>query len=316
MRNSIELLKDIVDNIETVIIGKRSVIELVLLTLISKGHILIEDIPGVGKTSLAGALARSVDCSFKRIQFTSDILPSDITGFSIYNQRIGDFEFKQGAVMSQFVLADEINRTSPKTQASLLEVMEENQVTVDGTTYPVPQPFMVMATQNPIEYLGTFPLPEAQLDRFFMKISMGYPAPAQESAMLSRFKTESPLETMQPAASSEDILIIQDEVRDIYVHKALNDYIISIILATRNHPKVLLGASPRASLNLYRAAQAKALYSGRDYVLPSDIQEMASPVLSHRLILKQEFKIEKISNETIVEEIIKRTSVPVLKTNA
>ncbi len=223
------ILSDIAENIEKVIIGKRNVIELVLCAFICKGHILIEDVPGVGKTSLISALASSIDCSFKRIQFTPDILPSDVTGYSVFNQKSGDFEYRQGAVMSQIVLADEINRTSPKTQSSLLEVMEENQVTVDGKTYPAPKPFMVLATQNPIEYVGTYPLPEAMLDRFFMKLSLGYPTHSEESDMLKRYRKSSPLESLKPVTTADSLLEIQDYVCDIFMDEKINDYIVNII---------------------------------------------------------------------------------------
>ena len=235
--NSHIVLRRIVDNIEKVIIGKREAVELVLISLICNGHVLIEDVPGVGKTSLVSALAKSINASFKRIQFTPDILPSDITGFSIYNQKTGEFEYRPGSIMSQIILADEINRTSPKTQASLLEVMEENQVTVDGITYKVPQPFMVLATQNPIEYLGTYPLPEAQLDRFFMKVSMGYPLPAEESRILSRFQQENPLESLRPVAESGDIISLQDKVKSVYVDKSLNNYIVQLVGQTRSQDR-------------------------------------------------------------------------------
>jgi len=310
--NSHIVLRRIVDNIEKVIIGKREAVELVLISLICNGHVLIEDVPGVGKTSLVSALAKSINASFKRIQFTPDILPSDITGFSIYNQKTGEFEYRPGSIMSQIILADEINRTSPKTQASLLEVMEENQVTVDGITYKVPQPFMVLATQNPIEYLGTYPLPEAQLDRFFMKVSMGYPLPAEESRILSRFQQENPLESLRPVAESGDIISLQDKVKSVYVDKSLNNYIVQLVGQTRSHPDVSLGCSPRGSLALFRASQAWAFYSGRNYVIPDDIKKMAVPVLSHRIILKQEARLKKVCQQDVLESIINRINVPLV----
>lgn len=312
MNESVQTLKKIVENVEKVIVGKRNAVELTLISLICHGHVLIEDVPGVGKTSLVSSIARSVNASFKRIQFTPDILPSDITGFSIYNQKTGEFEYRSGAVMSHIILADEINRTSPKTQASLLEVMEENQITVDGTTYKVPQPFMVLATQNPVEYLGTYPLPEAQLDRFFMKISIGYPAAGEESHILSRFQLESPLESLAPVADSADILRIQEEVKKVHVDKSLNNYIVDIVGQTRKHPDITLGASPRGSLSLFRAAQAWAYYNERSYVLPDDIKKIAIPVLSHRIILKQEAKLKKITANEILESILGRVNVPVV----
>ncbi|AUS96442.1 magnesium chelatase [Clostridium thermosuccinogenes] len=307
-----EVLGKIVDNIEKVIIGKRDSIELLLLALVCNGHVLIEDVPGVGKTSLVSAMAKSINASFKRIQFTPDILPSDITGFSVFNQKTGDFEFRPGAIMSQIILADEINRTSPKTQASLLEVMEEGQVTVDGATYKVPKPFMVMATQNPVEYLGTFPLPEAQLDRFFMKVSLGYPSANEESMILSRFCTSNPLETLTPVADSQDIISLQENVKNVHVDKSLKDYIVDIVSQTRRQPDVLLGASPRGSLSLFRASQAWAFYNKRSYVIPDDIKKMVFPVLSHRIILKQEAKLKKISTRDILASIVDSIKVPVV----
>ena len=312
MSDSVKILKSIVENVEKVIVGKRYPIELTLISLICKGHVLIEDVPGVGKTSLVSSIAKSIKASFKRIQFTPDILPSDITGFSMFNQKNGEFEYRPGAIMSQLVLADEINRTSPKTQASLLEVMEENQVTVDGVTYKLPKPFMVLATQNPVEYLGTYPLPEAQLDRFFMKISIGYPQPGEESYILSRFQHGSPIEILQPVTGGEDIIAIQDEIRNVYVDKSLNNYIVDIVNQTRKHSDVNLGSSPRGSLSIFRASQAWAFYNGRNYVLPDDIKKMSIPVLSHRIILKQEAKLKKISSDDILNSILNKVNVPVV----
>lgn len=312
MNDSVKVLKNIIDNVENVIVGKRYAIELAVIALICKGHVLIEDVPGVGKTSLVSSLAKSLDASFKRIQFTPDVLPSDITGYCVYNQKTSDFEYRPGTIMSQIILADEINRTSPKTQSSLLEVMEEYQVTVDGITYHVPQPFMVLATQNPVEYLGTYPLPEAQIDRFFMKISIGYPTNTEESHILSKFQFSSPLEDLQAVARSEDILALQEEVKNIHVDKTLNNYIVDIVSQTRKHPEIALGSSPRGSLSLFRASQAWAFYNARDYVLPDDIKKMVIPVLSHRLILKQEAKLKKISPEEILRAIVGRINVPVV----
>ncbi|MBQ1284676.1 MAG: MoxR family ATPase [Acutalibacteraceae bacterium] len=304
------MLKKIINNVEQVIVGKREAIELVVTALISNGHILLEDVPGVGKTRLIAAVARSIDGSFKRIQFTADVLPSDITGFSVYNQKTGDFEFKKGAIMSQFVLADEINRTSPKTQAALLEAMEERQISVDGVTYKMPQPFMVMATQNPIEFMGTFPLPEAQLDRFLIKISVGYPDAESERSVLSMHQMDDPFETLEAVATTDDIINIQNEVKKVFVHENLESYIVSLVSATRNHPSVRLGASPRASLALYRTAQATAYIDGRDYVVPDDIQKMMIPVMAHRIILSQETKFSNTTAEDVLEEIKKSTPVP------
>ena len=304
------MLKKIINNVEQVIVGKREAIELVVTALISNGHILLEDVPGVGKTRLIAAVARSIDGSFKRIQFTADVLPSDITGFSVYNQKTGDFEFKKGAIMSQFVLADEINRTSPKTQAALLEAMEERQISVDGVTYKMPQPFMVMATQNPIEFMGTFPLPEAQLDRFLIKISVGYPDAESERSVLSMHQMDDPFETLEAVATTDDIINIQNEVKKVFVHENLESYIVSLVSATRNHPSVRLGASPRASLALYRTAQATAYIDGRDYVVPDDIQKMMIHVMAHRIILSQETKFSNTTAEDVLEEIKKLTPVP------
>jgi MoxR-like ATPase len=312
MNDSVAILKKIIDNVEKVIVGKREAIELALISLICNGHVLIEDVPGVGKTSLVSSISKSVNCSFRRIQFTPDILPSDITGFSMYNQKTGEFEYRSGSIMSNIILADEINRTSPKTQASLLEVMEENQVTVDGVTYKVPKPFMVLATQNPVEYLGTYPLPEAQIDRFFMKITIGYPTSGQESFILSKFQHANPLETLEPVAETDDIIRMQEEVKDVYVDKSLNNYIVDIVSSTRKHGDISLGSSPRGSLSLFRAAQAWAFYNNRNYVLPDDIKKMAVPVLSHRIILKQEAKLKKIYPDDLLRNIINKINVPVV----
>jgi MoxR-like ATPase len=312
MKDSARILKNIINNVENVIVGKRYAIELAVITLICGGHVLIEDVPGVGKTSLVSALAKSINASFRRIQFTPDILPSDITGFSVYNQKTCDFEYRPGAIMSQIILADEINRTTPKTQASLLEVMEECQVTVDGVTYKVPRPFMVLATQNPVEYLGTYPLPEAQIDRFFMKISIGYPSNTEEGYIISRFQFSDPLETLLPVAESSDILALQEEIKNVHVDKTLINYIVEIVAQTRKHHDVILGSSPRGSLSLFRASQAWAFYNERDYVLPDDIKKMVFPVLSHRLILRQEAKLKKVSPDEILNSIVGRINVPVV----
>ncbi len=312
MNDSVRILKSIIDNVENVIVGKRYAIELAVISLICNGHVLIEDVPGVGKTSLVSALSKSLNASFRRIQFTPDVLPSDITGYSIYNQKTSDFEYRPGAIMSQIILADEINRTSPKTQASLLEVMEEYQVTVDGITYKVPKPFMVLATQNPVEYLGTYPLPEAQIDRFFMKISIGYPTNTEESYILSKFQLSNPLEKLLPVAESDDIIALQEDIKNVHVDKTLSNYIVDIVSQTRKHPDVALGASPRGSLSLFRASQAWAYYNERNYVLPDDIKKMVIPVLSHRLMLKQEAKLKKINPEEILNSIVARINIPVV----
>lgn len=307
------ILKRIIGNVERVIVDKRFQIELILVALLAKGHVLIEDIPGVGKTSLASALAKSLSCSFSRIQFTPDIMPTDITGFSVFNPKNGDFEYRKGAILSQIVLADEINRTSPKTQSSLLEAMEEKQVTVDGVTYKMGAPFMVLATQNPVDYLGTYPLPEAQIDRFFMRISLGYPSKNEEIMMLSRFGRENPLEQLEPVALAENILELQQLTDQVYVDKRINEYIINLVRHTRENDLVELGASPRASISLYKAAQAWALYNDRVYVIPDDVIRMCPHVISHRIILTNEGKLKKITQQEIVEMAISEISVPVVQ---
>ncbi len=312
MDDSIALLNRIVGNVEKVMVDKKEVIELIVISLICNGHVLIEDVPGVGKTSLVSALAKSISASFNRIQFTPDILPSDITGFSVFNQKTGEFEYRPGAIMSQLILADEINRSSPKTQASLLEVMEENQVTVDGQTYLLPRPFMVLATQNPIEYLGTYPLPEAQIDRFFIKISIGYPSAEGEEEIIARYRSVNPLADLQPAVDSSAVISIQDRVKEVHLDKSLNKFIVDIVRSTRNHPEIALGSSPRGSLALSRASQAWALYSGRNYVIPDDIIKMSEPVLGHRIILTQEAKLRKVSPGHILASILSDIEIPVV----
>ena len=313
MYNRLEKINRLVNSVEKVIVGKRRVIQRVVSALIAGGHVLLEDVPGVGKTVMVHAIAKSIGCSFKRIQFTPDLLPSDITGVSVYNQKSGDFEFKVGPVLSQIILADEINRTSPKTQSSLLEVLEEHQITVDGKTYKVQEPFMVLATQNPIEYEGTFPLPEAQLDRFMMKISIGYPEPADEKAILKRFKSNNPINSMEAVLTGEDILELQRYVKEIYVDDSIYDYIVSIVNATRESDEIALGASPRGSLALFRACQAWAVINGREYVLPDDIKELSKSVLCHRLIVKSEVKLQGYTCENVLENILKQVRIPVVK---
>lgn len=313
MKDIANILERIVNNVENVIIGKKETVELVVISLACNGHVLIEDIPGVGKTSLVSALAKSINASFKRIQFTPDILPSDITGFTMFNQKTREFEYRHGSIMSQIILADEINRTSPKTQASLLEVMEENQVTVDGTTYKVPKPFMVLATQNPIEYLGTYPLPEAQLDRFFMKISIGYPKNEDESRILANLQYENPLNNLSFVADSSDIIWVQEEIKKIHLDESLRNYIVAIVEKTRNHPDVVIGSSIRGSISLFRAAQAWAFYNSRNYVIPDDIIKMMVPVLSHRLVLSQGAKLKKIGPEDILKDIVQSVRVPMVR---
>ncbi len=312
INNNSALLKKIADNVENVIVGKRNAVELAIISLISNGHVLLEDVPGVGKTSLVSSLAKSISASFKRIQFTPDVLPSDITGFSIFNQKTGEFEFRPGTAMCQILLADEINRTSPKTQSSLLEIMEEHQVTVDGTTYKLPKPFMVLATQNPIEYIGTYPLPEAQMDRFFIKISLGYPQQGEEVYILSRFLEDNPLDTLEAVATSDDILQIQKDVKQVYIDKTLKNYVVDIVSMTRKHQYIALGASPRGSIAVCRAAQAWAYFNGRAFVIPEDIKKMLLPTLSHRLVLKQEAKLKKMSSSDILTSIIDKVYIPMV----
>ncbi|TCW35701.1 MoxR family ATPase [Thermoanaerobacterium thermosaccharolyticum] len=308
-----ETIVKIIDNISKVIIGKTEEVKLVLVALLSGGHVLIEDVPGVGKTSLVKALAKSINADFKRIQFTPDLLPSDVIGVSIYNPEKGVFEFKQGPIMSQILLADEINRTSPKTQSSLLEAMEERQVTVDGKTYMLPRPFMVIATQNPIEYDGTFRLPEAQLDRFMIKVNLGYPDIKHEIEMLKRFEALDPLEDLKPVVSIMEILKMQNEVKSVYVDDSILDYIITIVNNTRNLSTVLLGASPRAAISLMKASQAKAFIEGRNYVLPDDVKYLSVPVLSHRIILKNEARFNNLDERSVIKGILNATKVPVVK---
>ncbi|MBE6023569.1 MAG: MoxR family ATPase [Cellulosilyticum sp.] len=303
--------KALIEYIEKEIKGKGEEVKKAVITLLAKGHLLIEDVPGVGKTTLAKTLAHSIDCSFNRIQFTPDTLPTDIVGMSIYNMQTGKFEFCQGAIMSQIVLADEINRTSPKTQASLLEAMEERQVTVDGKTYPLKAPFMVIATQNPIDYLGTYHLPEAQLDRFFMKISMGYPSEQAEQEMVLYKMKQISQKTLAPIMDAQTVIHMQQEVEQIEINEDLIQYIIQLVTTTRNHSALVLGASPRATLALVKAAQAKAYIENREYVIPDDIIQMVEPVLSHRLVLTSEAKMNKSTAEKVLREIVGHTKVPI-----
>ncbi len=300
----------VVKNLETVIVGKRPAIELIVVGLLCQGHVLIEDVPGVGKTMLARSLARSLDCTFNRIQFTPDMLPSDVTGVSIYNQQKGQFEFRPGPIIGQIILADEINRATPKTQAALLEAMEERQVTVDGTTHKLPQPFMVVATQNPIEYEGTFPLPEAQLDRFLLRIQLGYPAMKDELQVMDDQQLQHPIETLQPVVQVDELLQTAQEIRKIYVSPAVRRYIVELTTRTRQSGEVYLGASPRGSLSLFRTGQARAALLGRDYVLPDDIKELAAPVLAHRIIVSPAARLRDLNSDRIVQEIVFDTPVP------
>ena len=299
------------DNVGKVIVGKGDVVDLALVALLCEGHILFEDVPGIGKTTLAKALARSLDCMFRRIQFTPDLLPSDVTGLAVYNQKTQEFEFRAGPLVTQILLADEINRATPRTQSALLEAMQERQITIDGATRVLPRPFLVLATQNPIELEGTFPLPEAQVDRFFMKLELGYPSEDEENAILLRFERDEPLEHLQPVVNTETILAMQRVVRTVRVEASVRDYVIAIVRATRAHTSVELGASPRGSLYLYHAAQAFAALRGRDFVLPDDIKHLTPFVLTHRLIISAQTRLRGRDAKQIVKEVVEAVPVPV-----
>ena len=305
-----DIAEKVLANVERVIIGKREEITLALIALMCHGHALIDDVPGVGKTMLAKSIARSIGCTFKRIQFTPDLLPSDITGVSIYNQKTGEFEFKPGPIVAQVVLIDEINRATPKTQSALLECMEERQITVDGTSYDMPYPFLVMATQNPVEYEGTFPLPEAQLDRFIMRISLGYPSMAEELAVIDSQQYVHPIEALSPVTSLDDIITLQDAIKGIYVDRLVRRYIVSIVNATRNNSDLYLGASPRGSLALFRTSQARAFLEGRDYVLPDDVKALVKPVLAHRLIINPAVRSKEMTGAAAIDSVLESVAVP------
>ena len=305
-----QLAERLIQNVERVIFGKRDVIELTVICLLCQGHLLIEDVPGVGKTMLAKALARSLGGSFKRIQFTPDMLPSDVTGNSIYNQKTGEFEFRPGPIMAQIVLADEINRATPKTQAALLEAMEERQVTVDGVTYRLGPPFLVLATQNPIEYEGTFPLPEAQLDRFLMRVSLGYPSPEQEMAILDAQQFSHPIEKLGQVTTIEEVVAMQEALKSVYADKLIKEYIVTLVDATRYHPDVYLGASPRGALTLFRTAQARAAIHNRDYVIPDDVKALAPATLGHRIIISPAARLRGTVASDILDELLRTTPVP------
>ncbi|MDD2427206.1 MAG: MoxR family ATPase [Eubacteriales bacterium] len=304
---------NIEENVSRVIVGKNKTIRLLLIALTAGGHVLIEDVPGIGKTTLVTALARSLDLDFARIQFTPDVMPSDVTGYNIFDPKTGDFSFKPGAIMTQILLADEINRTSPKTQSALLEAMQENQVTVDQTTYALPQPFMVMATQNPIEQQGTYVLPEAQLDRFMFRMTLGYPTAQEEINIMSRFSLENPIDSLEAVASAADVLWLRDQARQVYVADAVKAYITKLAQQTRSHPDVELGASPRASLMLMQASKAAALLSARDYVIPDDVQSLLHYVFDHRLLIKAEGRLRGAQASSIVESLKETVQVPTQK---
>jgi len=305
-----EVTERVAQSVGQVIIGKRNEVRLALLCLLCQGHLLLEDIPGVGKTMLARALAKALGCHFSRIQFTPDLLPADVTGTSIYNQHSTQFEFRPGPIMSQIILADEINRATPKTQSALLEAMEEKQVTVDGVTYPMARPFMIMATQNPIEFEGTFPLPEAQLDRFLLRVQMGYPNPMEELTILSAQQYQHPIQNLQQVVSAEMLIAAQEAVHEIYVAEEVKQYIVNLVNATRVHRHLALGASPRGSLALFRTAQARAAMAGRNYVLPDDVKALAEVTLAHRIVLNLSASNQDISTRSVILEILQATPVP------
>ena len=304
------LASELIENVGKVIVGKSDVVELVLVALFSNGHVLIEDVPGVGKTMLVRSVATSTGCDYRRMQFTPDLLPSDVTGASVFNQKTGNFEFRPGPIMAQIVLADEINRATPKTQSALLEAMGEQQVTVEGTTRPLPSPFMVLATQNPIEYEGTFPLPEAQLDRFFMRISLGYPDSEQEVAIMDDRERIDPINQLASVCTPEDIVRLQNEAEDVYIDALVKQYIVDIADATRQHPEAALGVSPRASINLMKGGKAFALLKERDYVVPDDIKTLATPMLAHRVLLTPSARMREVTQETVIADALRQVPVP------
>jgi MoxR-like ATPase len=300
----------VMKNVERVILGKEQELRMTMVALLCEGHLLIEDVPGVGKTMLARAIARSIGSSYRRIQFTPDMLPSDVTGVSVFNQKTLEFEFRPGPLMAQIVLADEINRATPKTQSALLEAMEERQMTVDGHTYEMERPFLVLATQNPIEYEGTFPLPEAQVDRFMMRIRLGYPLKRHEIDILNQQARRHPIESLEQVMSVEELVTAQEAVKDIYIDDAIKEYIVDLVTVTRDHPDVYLGASPRGSLALFRAARAWAAISGRDFVLPDDVKLLAEPTLAHRLIVSPSARIKNVDTRNVIEDALTHTPVP------
>lgn len=310
MEKAQAIAERVIANVEKVIIGKREAVQQTMLALLCQGHLLIEDVPGVGKTMLARSIARSIGCTFRRIQFTPDMLPSDVTGVSVFNQKTQEFEFRPGPVMAQIVLTDEINRATPKTQSALLEAMEERQVTVDGVTYPMEEPFLVMATQNPIEYEGTFPLPEAQLDRFMLRISLGYPSREDEVSILDSQQYMHPIESISQVISVEELLEAQNAVKEVFIDPLIKEYIVALVTATRQHPDVYLGASPRGSLALYKTSRALAALQDRDYVIPDDIKTLADVTLAHRLIISPSARIKDVRPKAVLEEITQSVPVP------
>ena len=306
-----QMVETIRENVGRVIVGKDDVVELLLVALFCQGHVLLEDVPGIGKTTLAKTLARSLGCTFQRIQFTPDLLPSDITGVSVFNQKTGEFEYRPGPVMAQVLLADEINRAGPRTQSALLEAMQERQVTVDGVTRPLPQPFLVLATQNPIELEGTFPLPEAQIDRFLMRVGVGYPKREEEREILHRFRADDPLARVRPVVTAEEVDQASRVCRQVYIHPVLEDYVLDLVRTSRQDPAIMLGVSPRGSLALHRTSQALAAIRGRGYVIPDDVKVLVAPVLAHRLILSSDARLRGRSVHEVLNELIERVPVPV-----
>jgi MoxR-like ATPase len=306
-----QVVRRLVESVGTVIIGKEPEVEQCILTLLCRGHLLIEDVPGVGKTLLAKSLARATGCRFERVQFTPDLLPSDVTGVNVFNPQLASFEFREGPVFTQILLADEINRATPKTQSSLLEAMEERQVTIDGVTRRLPEPFMVLATENPIELAGTFPLPEAQVDRFLLKVNLGYLSLDEEVAMLDRFQAGSPLDTLEPVTEAMELQRCQNEVTAVYCDPGIKEYCVRLVQRTRQHPDVGLGASPRGSLGLLHVAQARAAAAGRDYVLPDDVKDLAAAVLTHRIVVRPNAELRGVTSSTVLTEVLDTEAVPI-----